>query len=538
MDARTITAIFLMLLIYIYFFQPKPVVQEPPKAVQTSAQAPTSSVQTESISEIAKSEVDSQIFELRNSLVTIKISATGVVQSVEFNNYQDALSSSNPKVLSFNKAGGFNSQTIVAAGLSGPWKLVSHDNTQIVLAQSGPQMKATRTITLRPDQYFLDFKEEVENVSSKSNDLRLKTRLQYSEPPPDDKKNLLDKFIAPTIDYHEALYWVDQEIVRDAFKDLQNSQKAGEILYGGFSEKYFYSGIAFKNFSAASVSISTEPEKLLAAQTFETLTRTLAPGEKTTFEYGYYLGPKDIRLLSEAQVEMREVINYGSWLGPIARVLLALLHFFYGWVANYGVAIILLTIVVKGLLFPLAFKSAIAMRKMQLIQPKMKALQEKYKADKQKLQMELMSLYRTEKVNPIGGCLPLLLQMPVFFALYRVFYLSIEFRHQPLFGWISDLSAHDPYFVTPVLMTLIMWYQMKITPQPAMSEENEMVRVQKTMMKIMPVMFGAFSIFLPAGLNIYLLTNVLISLIQQIYLNRYLEQRFPMPLIPAKSAAK
>ena len=135
---------------------------------------------------------------------------------------------------------------------------------------------------------------------------------------------------------------------------------------------------------------------------------------------------------------------------------------------------------------------------------------------------ETMALYKAEKVNPVGGCLPLLLQMPVFFALYRVFFASIEFRHAPFFGWIQDLATHDPFFVTPILMTALMWLQQKVTPQPPVGEETEAVRMQRSMMKWMPVVLGAIMVFLPAGLNLYFLVNALVSVLQQFYFNKKL----------------
>jgi YidC/Oxa1 family membrane protein insertase len=207
-------------------------------------------------------------------------------------------------------------------------------------------------------------------------------------------------------------------------------------------------------------------------------------------------------------------------------------------IPNYGIAIILLTILVKLLLFPLAYKAAVATKKIQLIQPKIKEIRDKYKNNPQRIQAETMALYRQEKFNPLGCALPILLQMPVFFALYRVFLNSFEMRQAPFFGWIQDLAAHDPFFVTPVLMAAMMYFQMKITPQPSMQgDESEAVKMQKAMMKWMPIIFGAIMLFLPSGLTLYILINAAISIVQQFFLNKHLLKKFPQVMKPAVSKA-
>ena len=251
------------------------------------------------------------------------------------------------------------------------------------------------------------------------------------------------------------------------------------------------------------------------------------PSEKRSSQVLFYVGPKEISELEKAGHGLERVIDYGNWIGPISRLLLAILRFFHDIIPNYGVGIILLTFLVKLVLFPLSYKAAVSMKKLSLVQPKMKEIREKFKSNPQRMQAEMMALYRAEKVNPVGGCLPMLIQMPVFFALYRVFFTSIEMRQQPFFGWITDLSQHDPYFVTPVLMTALMYFQQKLTPMPSTGEENEAVRIQKAMFKWMPFIFGAVMIFLPSGLTLYFLVNAFLSIVQQLYLNKKLSYLLP-----------
>ena len=186
------------------------------------------------------------------------------------------------------------------------------------------------------------------------------------------------------------------------------------------------------------------------------------------------------------------------------------------WVKNWGIAIILLTLLIKLLTFPLTYKSMASMKKMAALQPQLNALKEKHANDKEALNRELLTFMRTNGYNPMSGCLPMLIQMPVFFALYRVLYSSIELYQAPFFGWITDLSLKDPYYITPVLLTGFMYLQQKLTPSTISDP------MQAKMMQWMPVFFGVLMINLPSGLTIYMLVNAIASIFQQMYLNKKL----------------
>ena len=181
---------------------------------------------------------------------------------------------------------------------------------------------------------------------------------------------------------------------------------------------------------------------------------------------------------------------------------------------NYGLSIIILTFLIKVLLFPLTYKSMTSMAKMAKLQPQLNVLREKYKNDKEKLNTEMLSFMKTNGYNPVGGCLPTLLQMPIFFSLYRVFFNSMELYQAPFVGWIHDLSAPDPLFVAPVLLAGLMFLQQRLSPNTATDP------AQQKMMQFMPLMFGLFMFFLPAGLNIYMVVNSVTSITQQYILNR------------------
>ena len=185
------------------------------------------------------------------------------------------------------------------------------------------------------------------------------------------------------------------------------------------------------------------------------------------------------------------------------------MQLFYSVIRNWGIAIILLTVFVKLLMNPLTVKSMKQMKEMQKLQPQLAALKGKHQNDKQRLNMETMQLFKTHKVNPMGGCLPILLQMPIYIALYKVLYNSIELYHAPFFWFYKDLSAPDPYFILPVLLGISMVAQQKLTPSASVDP------AQRQMMMIMPVMFTAFMLFLPLGLVVYIFVNTVMSVAQQ-----------------------
>ena len=251
-----------------------------------------------------------------------------------------------------------------------------------------------------------------------------------------------------------------------------------------------------------------------------------AEGGTEIFRAGLYFGPKEIERLKTIGHDMVKTINFG-WFDVIAKPVLYLLQFFYKYTHNYGWSIIIVTILMKVAFFPLAQKGAKSMKTMQKLQPKLKKLKEKYGDDKVKMQQEMMQLYRTYKVNPMSGCLPMVLQIPVFFALYKVLLQAIELRHAPFMWWINDLSAPDrlmipgveiPYLggipVLTLLMGVSMYFQQKLSP-------SSLDPTQAKMMQFLPVIFTFMFINFPSGLVLYWLLNNLFSIAQQVYVNKF-----------------
>jgi YidC/Oxa1 family membrane protein insertase len=225
---------------------------------------------------------------------------------------------------------------------------------------------------------------------------------------------------------------------------------------------------------------------------------------------------------------LSDTIDFG-WTTFIAVPLLQALKWLHTFVKNYGLAIIILTFAIKMLLFPLTYKSTKSMSKIAHLQPQLNALREKYKDDKEKLNTEMMKFMKTNGYNPVGGCLPILLQMPIFFALYRVLFNSMELYQAPFILWIHDLSRPDPFFITPVLLTGLMYVQQKLTPTAAADP------AQQKMLQFMPLMFGVFMIALPAGLNIYMVVNSATTIVQQWVLTHKMGIKRPMPVVVSKA---
>ncbi len=239
------------------------------------------------------------------------------------------------------------------------------------------------------------------------------------------------------------------------------------------------------------------------------------PDSRQSFEYDLYIGPKKYGVLKEIGSNLEKSINYG-FFSFLAIPMLKLLNFVYDYVSNYGVAIIILTMIIKLITFPLTQKSMVSMKKMQKLQPKMQELKEKYKDDKQKMNAAVMDLYKQEGANPFGGCLPIIVQIPVFFALYRTLLLSIELKGSPFIFHLTDLSLKDPYYITPILMGVTMFLQQRMSPQTGDP-------MQQKVFMLMPVIFTFLFLQFPSGLVIYWLTNNVLSIAQQYFINKKLD---------------
>jgi YidC/Oxa1 family membrane protein insertase len=289
------------------------------------------------------------------------------------------------------------------------------------------------------------------------------------------------------------------------------AQYTNNVTWSAFADKYFVDAIIAEKGSIASVRMS-RPGTDSLQRDIASPALSLQPGQSATVAYSVYYGPKDLDILKAQGNRLEDVIDYG-WFGPVAKPLVNALKFLYKYTGNYGIAIIIITFILKLIFFPLTHKSYKSMKEMQKLQPKMAELKENFKNDRDALNKAVMELYKTHKVNPMGGCLPMLVQIPVFFGLYRALMYSIELRHAPFMLWITDLSAKDPYYVTPIIMGATMFIQQKMTP-------SNMDPVQAKMMLALPVVFTFMFLNFPSGLVIYWLVNNVLTILQQMYINK------------------
>lgn len=309
----------------------------------------------------------------------------------------------------------------------------------------------------------------------------------------------------------QLLYWSNESLDRVRLNDtVPLKEVVTPVSYIGVQNRYFL--FAVLNDSPLEAKGLVQPLPSGAGRINFVFP---VAGNSLSLPLKVYFGPKALSVLRSVSPLLDHTVDFG-WFTPIAYPLLSILRWLYQFVKNYGVAIILLTVLLKVLAYPLTYKSMKSMKEMARIQPKLQELRDRYKDDKEALNRETLSIMKTHGYNPMAGCLPMLIQMPIFFALYRVLYSSIELYHAPFAFWIRDLSAHDPFYVTPVLMSILMFAQQKLSPNTATDP------AQQKMLMMMPLIFGAFMLSLPSGLTIYMLVNAGVSIIQQLIMNKKL----------------
>ena len=347
-----------------------------------------------------------------------------------------------------------------------------------------------------------------------------------------EKNKYAQEAKANRFDVHGPTTFADNSLHTQKIADLEKGVKPFDknVLWSGFEDKYFLSAAIAENGSIAAVQVKEEggyAENIISSPGL-----SLTPGGSATVSYRLFFGPKELDILKAQGSRLEDVIDFG-WFSAIAKPLLYSLKFFYKYTQNYGIAIIIITVILKALFYPLTNKSYKSMKEMQKLQPKMEALKEKFKNDRDAMNRAVMELYKTHKVNPMGGCLPMLIQIPVFFALYKALMFSIELRHAPFMLWIHDLSAPDALFgfipkglpllggypigPLPLLMGATMVIQQKMTP-------SNMDPMQAKMMMALPFIFTFMFLNFPSGLVLYWLVNNILTIAQQSYINKTLKE--------------
>ncbi|MBU1168799.1 MAG: membrane protein insertase YidC [Proteobacteria bacterium] len=373
-----------------------------------------------------------------------------------------------------------------------------------------------KTFEFKPDTYLIDYKVTLNNASDQNfNDdlvINLTNRLI-------EKSNI--SFEGPSVYLNNKL----EEIKPSKIEDSNHFK--GDIRWVAIQDRYFLMSLIPDEQSESDVFLSySKDSEIINAQFLEN-TGTMVPGSQKVFHYSIYSGPKSLSIMKKIGFKMDKVVDFGMF-DIIAKPCLMLMDFIYERIiGNYGVAIIMLTILFKLVLWPLGNKSYKSMNDMKKLQPLVAEIREKHKSDKQKMNEEMMNLYKTYKVNPLSGCLPMVVQMPIFFAFYRMLYSAIELRHAPFVAWITDLSAPDrllqfnftiPYFEPPtgipvltLLMGASMFLQQKMSP-PAGDP------TQAKMMMFMPVFMTFIFMNFSSGLVLYWLVNNIVSILQQYYI--------------------
>lgn len=394
------------------------------------------------------------------------------------------------------------------------YSILAFDETSVTFRFDGQEMSLIRKYTVDEDRYLIQHTIEVLNRSEKTFEGQL--GLSWTVVNPMTKRGFLS-MLKRTRDGRSVIYQMGGQVERvKKDKKDQEAVERGVISWAGLESRYFLSALISRQLSEQEVfQYRFRGQEVTGALYYPKV--VVPAGETETIQYSVYVGPKEIHSLDSIGVGLDEAIDYG-WFSFLAVPILHLLKFFHNYVYSWGLAIIVLTIVVKLLMNPLTVKGMKSMKAMQKMQPKIKELREKYKDDKQRLNQETMALFRSHKVNPMGGCLPMILQMPIYIALYKVLYNSIELYHAP-FWFYKDLAAPDPYLATPILLGLFMVFQQKMTPTASADP------AQKKMMMFMPIMFTGFMIFLPMGLVLYILVNTVMTVIQQYMMNHDIRWR-------------
>lgn len=400
-----------------------------------------------------------------------------------------------------------------------PFKLVSTQRTMtgdtldvVFEAQSG-NVKVVKTYTLHKGRYDIDVRHDVYNEGAAPVSPSLYLQLTRDNSEPGDSSPFYRTFTGA------AMYSTDEKYQKIAFKDIDKGKasyiKQANNGWIGMVQHYFATAWVPPQGTVRHNEALHLSNNLYAVRSIEPV-GTIAPGEKASVNSHLWVGPQDQKAMSAIAPGLELVVDYG-WLTIIAKPLFKIMTWIHSVLGNWGWTIVVLTLLIKLVFYPLSATSYRSMAKMKLVGPRMKTLREKFGDDKAKLNAAMMEMYRTEKINPLGGCLPMVVQIPVFISLYWVLLGSVEMRGAPWILWIHDLSIRDPWFILPAIMMATMFLQIKLNPTPPDP-------TQAKVMMIMPLVFGGMMFFFPAGLVLYWCVNNAVSIAQQRYIMRKLDK--------------
>ncbi|MDN8586622.1 membrane protein insertase YidC [Vibrio alginolyticus] len=531
---RNILLIGLALVSFLLFQQWQVAKNPEPQAVeqaQSSSTLPAPSFADELDPVPGQQQASAKTITVTTDVLTLSIDTVGGdVVHANLNEYSAELDSSDSFVLLKDAQG---HQFIAQSGLVGPQGIdlsstnrphynVSadsftmadgQDELRVPMTFTANGIEYTKTYIFKRGSYALNVEYDVVNNSGNNATFGMYAHL---------RQNLMDdggSITMPT--YRGGAYSTeDTRYKKYSFDDMQDRNLSLNLADGqGWAAM-------IQHYFAAAWIPRNEPGTNLYTRVIGNLgdigvrmpNKTIATGDQAKFEATLWVGPKLQDEMAEVAPNLDLVVDYG-WLWFIAKPLHMLLSFIQSFVGNWGVAIICLTFIVRGAMYPLTKAQYTSMAKMRMLQPKLQAMRERIGDDRQRMSQEMMELHKKEKVNPLGGCLPLILQMPIFIALYWALMESVELRHSPFFGWIHDLSAQDPYYILPLLMGASMFLIQKMSPTTVTDP------MQQKIMTFMPVMFTFFFLFFPSGLVLYWLVSNIVTLIQQTLIYKGLEKK-------------
>ncbi len=503
----------------------------PAERVSDPSSAPQQTLAMPAVPTVAPTRPAKDIMVDTSLFTAIFTEAGGALKSIQLKNYLTSLDKdSGPKEL-------ITTDALADFPLHFSWNtkaempiipVLPADNEKLILGPGNEQgklmmrghlasgLELTRTMLFDDQDYRIELEVVLQNPTQTAIQGEPLLRLTHKPFPEDKDSRLL---------FAGAAAYADDILHEMKTDDLleEPSTIQGKIDWVGYENTYFICAVMPEENASqtAHFSISGRDTANIILSGKEEI---IPPGGAKVFNYTIFFGPKKLSLMEEIGSNLDKSVDFG-WFTAIARPTLYLLNFFNKYINNYGIAIILVTILIKLIFWPIASKGMKSMKNMQKIQPKMAKIREKYKDDKERLNVEMMNLYRTYKVNPVGGCLPMLLQIPVFFALYKVLLQAIELRHAPFFLWINDLSAPDRLFIgidipflggLPVLTLLMggsMFLQQKMTPTSADP-------TQARVMMFLPVVFTFMFLNFASGLVLYWFVNNLLAMAQQYMINK------------------
>jgi len=475
----------------------------PPGSVQPAAphaQAPAPTASTGAL-------IDKPAFRISNDVLGLMLNDRGWIIDASLSRYRENLKPGSPQVTVLHVVPHQNRAAYANTGVLGltasPFKLAKKQSTgdasTLVLESTLSDGRGwQRTLTLHKGSYEVDITDRIQGGAA------TQMYTQIVERSPDKKASRFTQHVGPIALVGDKLHEIKYE---DLDKDgPQRFQAKGG--WTGMMTHYFIASIIGNPAQKNEYYFKSDGHAYQSGIVYD----GKAENGATVFSTHLFLGPKAISAMKPLHAGLERSVDFG-WFAFIAKPLHSLLVWLHGYIPNYGWCIIVLVLMIKALFFYPTKKSYESMAGMRKLQPEMKRMRELYADDRQKLGQEMMALYKKNKVNPMGGCLPIAVQIPVFFSLYKVLLMSIEMRHAPFIFWIHDLSAQDPYYVLPVLMGISMFVQQKLNPQQA---DPMMAK----MMQFLPLLFTMMFLFFPSGLVIYWVVNNVLSITQQYFVMR------------------